>query len=95
MNVIKPASLFFTVLVLSSCAQEDPVNVYSMDTMNNFVNSCAAGGNITKSQCQCVLTEIQKQYTEEEYAAIEFGMMGGNGVPEKFTQVMAKARASC
>ena len=95
MNVIKPASLFFAALVLSSCAQEDSVNVYSIDIMNNFVKSCAAGGNMTESQCQCVLTEVQKNYTEEEYTAIELGMAAGNGIPEEFTQVMAKGRASC
>jgi len=95
MNLVKFSALAVLVLSVASCTKEDNANVYSLDIMNNFVDSCSAQGHVTKSQCQCMLTGIQQEYTQEEFTAIELGMMTGNGTPEKFAKVLASVSASC
>ena len=95
MNLVKFSAVAVVVLSVASCTKEDNANVYSLDIINNFVNSCSARGHVTKSQCQCILTGIQQEYTQEEFSAMEVEMMAGNGTPEKFTKVVASARTSC
>lgn len=95
MNLVNFSALAVLVLSVAACSKEDNANDYSLDIMNNFVNSCSAQGNLTKSQCQCILRGIQQEYTQEEYVAIEVGMMSGNAAPEKFTKVAASAMTSC
>jgi len=62
--------------VLKANAQQ-PGNVYPNEIVQQFVSSCSSSAigsglpeNLAQNTCQCMIGELQKRYSLEEFAAL-------------------------
>ena len=57
-------------LLTSACDGGDDGPQYPKEVRDNFLASCT-GSALPESQCRCVLDDIEKEFTVEEFLALE------------------------
>lgn len=83
-------AILFATAILTSCGSKK--NDYPADFTQNFMNSCQVEAD--QKSCSCLLDEIQKEYTYEEFSAIEVKMLAGQSTTD-FLDFIGKARVAC
>ena len=90
MKYFKIAITLFSIITISSCNSK---HEYPPDVTQNFMNSCQENGG-SQGMCSCVLEQIQKKYTIEEFSTIEVKIKAGQST-EDFMDFVGKARVEC
>ena len=67
---------------------------YPEESRTAFVQNCAANGG-TEARCTCVLNEVEKQLTYEEFTEVDREVSETGKVPDSFREVQDNAIASC
>ena len=70
-------------------------NEYGNDTKNGFLRSCTASGRSTPLFCSCALDELQKEYNEQEFLAIDNEMKATQRLPARLLQSMVPINQKC
>jgi hypothetical protein len=83
-------AIMIAFFMMTSCGSKK--NDYPSDVTQNFMNSCQVEAD--QKICSCLLDEIQKEYTYEEFSAIEVKMQAGQS-PTDFLDFIGKARVAC
>jgi len=68
-------------------------NEYGNDTKNGFLRSCSARN--APVFCQCGLAQLQKEYTEQEFLALDIEMKTTQRLPERLQQSFTRIRQQC
>lgn len=74
--------------------QEGTPQVYPETSQNAFVEGCVGTGG-TAVQCACILGEIQKNFTYDEFIAFDKQTSETGQVPEELNQVIEGSKITC
>ncbi|MCQ4143357.1 hypothetical protein [Vogesella sp. AC12] len=78
-------------VILTACSGAE----YSDETKNGFLRSCTASGRSTPLFCSCALDELQKEYNEQEFLAMDNEMKATQRLPERLLQSMVPINQKC
>lgn len=87
--------LFFAVTITSCGSSSKRGEKYPAQVRTNFINGCA--GKLPegyKSNCACVLEQIEKKYSLTEYTRLEEDVKAGKDV-SAFMTYIDSARQTC
>jgi hypothetical protein len=85
-------SIVVTFLIITSCTTETK-NEYPVEITQNFMNSCMNSGG-SQEACACMLNEVEKEYTIQEFSIIETKLHAGQ-TPSDFLEFTGKAKLKC
>lgn len=78
-------------VILTACSGTE----YSDEIKNGFLRSCTASGRSTPLFCSCALDELQKEYNEQEFLAIDNEMKATQRLPARLLQSMVPINQKC
>lgn len=82
----------FCGLLLVGCGGQEG---FSQEVAANYMRACTASGQSSTARCHCIMTVLEKQYTEEEFLAVEVQIQSTLKLPDQFVQTLASANRQC
>ena len=75
------ALLLLLCIVIAACSEGDDGPQYPKEVRDNFLTSCT-DADLPERQCRCVLDDIEKEFTVEEFLALEQDLGRLSQLPE-------------
>ncbi|MDC7692290.1 hypothetical protein [Vogesella indigofera] len=85
-------AIAFSGLLLAGCGGQEG---FSPEVAANYMRACTASGQSSAKRCLCIMTALEKQYTEEEFHAVEIQIQSTLKLPDQFAQTLASANRQC
>ncbi len=85
-GALRPAASMFLLLGALASACGGGGNNYPEAAKQNFLRACI-GGVVTFDMCNCMINDLEKRYSVEEFQAMEARLVIGEAVPA-FDQII-------
>jgi len=89
--LLLPVMAFCGVLLVGCGGREG----FSQEVAANYMRACTASGQSSATRCHCIMTALEKQYTDEEFRALDTQIKSTLKLPDLFVQTLASANSQC
>lgn len=92
MRVFLLPVMAFCGLLLVGCGGQEG---FSQEVEANYMRACTASGQSSATRCHCIMTALEKQYSDEEFRALDSQIQSTLKLPDQLVQILASANKQC